>query len=784
MELDSCLLEEFTPQQTEIMKVCLREFYALNPSQVLHPKGKFHHEGDLLSHIKLAISALKKTDRYQISSDRFRLLLSVLLHDVGKAVQWKQIDTSTGHWHFKGHDTVGACWFWNLVQTKGWDQEYLYPVFLSIWFHMVRSSSNAGLLGFLGEAIPFLETLHCSDDCGRLEVQEQLPEIIPVPSLAPTPALPDLPLVVYICGESGAGKTTFVHSLIQKHPDLKAGYVSFDRALLEVGGITQDWADIDPEIRKGIYKKLYSDPEIRKSAQKVFGQHFIHSIKNNQVTLLTTTVMKPTFRTLPFASVPSLKIVTSLDRNNMFFKVFGGLRYAMEATRAGAGWAADGPLLYLPEKELIPAIHHLLSAQRFKLNPPSVHNLADLMALIQYWVKLTGSVEGMMLAFSTYYDIQVITFECEVGKYYNFFYNDGAPYDDPFRESSNGPSPATFCRGTTFHLSPSEEWSLVRLPMNRGREIRTIEDAEDSDKSAKFYSKFVQKIQDDPQQWTAKVDGSLLILFRDEFGIKGNLLPNSSKLILGTKGSIIPTKETSISMLQAIKYAGLNFEEFTKKSSDYMEANNLTSLSFEMVSEKLSTLVVDYPENLRGLYFLGGSGGGIFQPYFNLPKMLISGPQTKTMTLKEASALTLGPFPEHIEGSVIWARDGEHYYPLKLKTLLYYLLHRSHRDYREEYIDYLKRLIDEYGWLGSPKYGSFKNKYLILTLFGMVNLPEQIISMIPLFRDSRKVYLKWSNIQGTHQEVKARLSPEEFTQWCRFKSIYLGHRYDQAYELI
>lgn len=782
MELDLSLLEEFTPQQTEIMEICLKEFYSLNPSQVLHPKGKFHHEGDLLSHVKLAVSALKKTDRYQTSSDRFRLVLSVLLHDVGKALQWKQIDTSSGHWHFKGHDTVGACWFWKLVQTEGWDQEYLYPVFLSIWFHMVRSPFNAGLLGFLGEALPFLETLHCSDDCGRLEVQSQLPEIIPVPTLAPMPALPDLPLVVYICGESGAGKTTFSHSLIQKNKDLKTGYVSFDRALLEVGGITQEWADMDSQIRTGIYKKLYADPQIRKSAEKLFEQHFTRSLENNRVTLLTTTVMKPTFRTLPFGSVPSLKVVTSLDRNNMFFKVFGGLRYAMEATRNGAGWASDGPLLYLPEKELVPAIRHLLSAQRFKLNPPQVYNLADLMTLIQYWVKLTGSVEGMILAFSTYYDIQVIAFECEIGKYYNFFYNDGAPYDDPF--DFGGPSPATFCRGTTFHLSPEGHWSLVRLPMNRGREIRTIEDAEDSDKSAKFYSNLAQKIQEGPQQWTAKVDGSLLILFRDEFGIKENLLPNSSKLVLGTKGSIIPTKETSISMLQAIEYSGVSFEEFIIKSSDYMEENKLTSLSFEMVSEKLSTLVVDYPKNLRGLYFLGGSGGETFQPYFDLPKMFIPGPETKAISLKEASALTLGPFPEHIEGSVIWAKDGDHYYPLKLKTLLYYLLHRSRKDCREEYIDYLKSLIDEYGWLGSPKYGSLKNKYLILTLFGMVNLPEQIIEMIPALRESRKAYLKLSEIQGTHQEVKSQLSPVEFTQWCRFKSVYGTHRYDQAYELI
>lgn len=800
-----CLLDEFTPQQKEMMEICLSRFLVLQPELVLHAPGNVHLERDLLSHTKLALLNLQKTDRYKDGFDHFRTILSVLLHDVGKAVQWPAIDQSEGKWHFKGHDTVGACWFWDLVIEQSWDQLYLRPVFLAIWYHMVRSSENAGLLSFLScnkDTIPVIECLHCcqnpiltNDDAGRFEVQDTLPPVITVKNLPKECVLPQLPIVLYIMGESGAGKTTLSRNLMSQMPFFTSGYVSHDKALLRVmGGITEPWADVDPVIRgTGLadkdaqyniwYKMIQKDSEKKRLVQEQFENDFHRSLDENMVTLCPTTVGRPTSRTLPFGDALAIKIVTCPQRVQS--KVFGSLRYAMDATRYGTGWAANGPLLFVPENEVIACLENIVSSRSFLLKPPVVHTPKNLIGLVEYWVAAAGSVSGMILAFGSYYDISVTEFECIIGKYYNFFYNDGAPYDDMFNEMHA--SPASFCRGTTLHYDEEDEkWTLVRLPMNRGREVAFggyEADAEDSEQQASFYSKLSNKVQDAPQLFTAKVDGSLMIVFHDSYGIRNNLLPNSHDLVFGTKGSIIPNKGTASSIVSSLSYHKLNIEIFSVQCAWYMKERGLDSMCFEMVNDKLDNLVVDYPVDLRGLYFLGGSKGAVFHPFFTLPDTNIPKPETKTMTIQEAETHPLGPFNDHVEGSVVWVSSGNQYYPLKMKTKLYYILHTNNRSNLPRHIEYLSQLIKQYGWLGTPTYGSLQNKYLILSLFSLVNIPDRIISMIPVLKRNREMFQKLNSIQGTFQEVKKQLVADEFKAWCQFNSIYKAHRYDQAYEL-
>lgn len=803
-----CTRDEFTDKYQIIATTCVKEFLALKPEDVLHmiiDATSPHQERDLLSHTILALHALYRTDRFQTSTvdDKFRLTLAVLLHDVGKAIQWKNIDTSSGYWHFRGHDTVGACWFWALVKKNRWDEVFMRPIFLAIWYHMIKSPDNKGLLHFLRhhDALHLTECLHCADNYGRLEVQADLPETLLVDPIPNTSSVPNLPIVIYICGKSGAGKTTMARNIMESMSDVSVGYVSFDRTMLRVlDNITDPWADADPSIRganikaKSRYKTLYDtyqkDTRVRDQVRKGLNEDFKNSTESNTVTLFTSTTTKPSSHVLPFMSQRFLSIVTVPDRLDVQHTFFGSLRTSMEASRRGCGWSAHGPLLYVPEPELQSCIRHLITCRTMTLTPPIVNRTSELVPLLQYWQKTTGSLESMKYALESFYEVSVSIFQCakqSKGVYYNFSYRDGAPYDDPFHPGA--PSPAVFCRGTAFHYN-NDVWTLARLPMNRGREIAFTPvaetEAEDAEIPTIFYSKLVKSaIADGDQLLTAKVDGALLIAFKDHHGL--SVLPglqNSQNIVFGTKGMVSMSPDIFETFSQALAVNGHTVETFSKICSEYMETNKLYSISFEMVATKRDELVVEYPKEQRGLYFLGGSRDDIFYPFFEFKDHPTSPPTTKKLSIQSASKILLGPFPEHVEGSVIWVCHNGLYYPLKLKTTMYYLLHK-HRA-RPEYNDYLYDLVQEYGWHGvtKPTREQFDDNKLILTLFSLVCLPSQTLQMLPWLYRARTAYDLVSSLKGTSEELRANLSKDDYQNWCRFSNIYGNGRYDMAYELI
>jgi len=799
-----CVDSEFRQEYKDIIMTCINEFMKLNPSDVLHcyiDENSPHQERDLLSHVILALKALHKTDRYMKSGleDKIRLVIAVLLHDVGKAILWKTINTSTGRWNFKGHDNVGACWFWALVKRMKWDKKFFRSVFLAIWYHMVKSKENRGLIHFLKEhgALDITECLHCADNNGLLEIQNKIPDILEVPNIPEFAELPNVPIVVYICGKSGCGKTTLAKTTIEKldeiDPNITTGYVSFDRSMMKtLGNITELWADADPLIRgnslkeKSKYKELYDiyqkNSGKREQVRKVYLSDFKESLNDNIVTFLTTTASKPSSHSLPFLSQKQINIVTVPDREDCMYKFFGTTKIGMEATIRGCGWASKGALIYVPEKELISCVKHIVKCRTLKLNPPSVSRPYDLISLFDYWEKITGSVNGVKYAIESFYDISVVKTVVLHGDYYNFAYHDGAPYDDPFHKGK--PSPAVFCRGTTFHYD-NDGWKLVRLPMNRGREIAftpfSKEEAEDANISTVFYSNMIRDAIDSEHLITAKVDGSLLIVFIDKYGLQQNpRLSNRHNIIFGTKG-MVEINTTFIDFLcSAITASGHTIESFSDTCHNYMIKYDLFSLSFEMVAEKRDELVVNYPHNYRGLYFLGGSHDDIFEPYFKFETHPVSIPETKNMDIISVSSLLLGPFPDHIEGCVIWIKQDNLFYPLKLKTMIYYLMHKPKN--RKEYINYLVKLIEEYGWHGptSPTINDLDENRLILSLFSLVKLPDVILRVLPVLYKSRLEYDRLSSISD---DKSNELLAKELQAWYRFKSIYGNEQYRKAYEL-
>ncbi|CAH6419707.1 Hypothetical protein HVR_LOCUS783 [uncultured virus] len=836
--LSLCIQDDFSGEQIAIVKTCVNEFLMLNPRDVLHylvDDKSPHQERDLLSHIILALKVLHKTDRFQSASsvEKFRLTITVLLHDTGKAIQWKSIDTST-RWHFRGHDAVGACWFWSLVKKYEWDELFMRPIFLAIWFHMVRSQENVGLLAFLAEhhALPTLECLHCSDNYGRAEVQHEIGDNLHVESIPQFASVPNLPIVVYLCGKSGVGKTTMARHLIETMPEISVGYVSFDRSMLRVlGNITTPWADADIDIRgknlkvPSTYKTLYDQYQKntlqREMVRQGLAEDFKTSTENNTVTIFTSTVTKPSVRSLPFMSQRFLSIVSVPDHQDTTKTFFGSLRMSMEAARHGCGWSAQGALLYVPERELISCIRHLIQCRTMPLNPPSVSRPSELISLFEYWKETTGSLESMKYAMESFYEVQVSIFKCAQGSYYNFAYRDGAPYDDPFHRGR--PSPAVFCRGTTFHYYDNK-WILVRLPMNRGREIaftpigksevqlrdptqldppfrssetqsigaskmpQRVDLTQDANVPTVFYSDMLRIASTEDQQHllTAKVDGALLIVFKDLFHLEQipRSLRNSCGLAFGTKGMVLINGDITNTFLSALKQMSHTVQSFSEVCFEYMTLQGVDSLSFEMVAEKRRELVVEYPETQRGLYFLGASIGDMFKPFFTFEKHPCQIPITKSSTIQDASRMLLGPFPEHLEGSVIWILHEELYFPLKLKTLIYYLMHKPKA--RSEYNDYLMNLIQEYGWSGVKPLtrDELDDKKFIMTLFSMVNLPHMVLKELPILRKCHDEYNRLFQITGSPEELKPKLSREEYQAWCKFNNTYGAGRYSMAYELV
>lgn len=542
--------------------------------------------------------------------------------------------------------------------------------------------------------------------------------------------LPNLPIVVYECCKLKSSKSI---------PD--AGYVSFDIAQTKI-------INPDGELNSKQVNTIYgNDSYLRYLVRKQFKEDFDNSISQNDVTVVTTSSKINPF-SLPFMSQKHLNIITS---NEQALKT---TKYKMSGN-----WATKGIFLLVPKMALNKIINHIKSIRGFNLNPPVVTTPKDLPTLFNYWIKVTGNFTNMINAFTSFYDI----IHNEVNNCHTFSYRDGSPYDDPFNKGSI--SPACFCRGITFYYN-NDNWELVRLPMNRGREINICSESQDNGLLSEFYSKIQENAMSKTQILTGKVDGSLLVVCKNKYGIKQDEeLFNSSNLLISTKGTLQMKSDMVKYFLEAISD---NIESFTTVCLEYMEINNLDSLSFEMVANKRRETVIDYDKQHHGLYFLGGSSGYLFKPFYLLDKIQTLTPNCVNMTIENAIKLPLGPFEEHFEGSIIWVEYDNVYYPLKLKTKMYYMLHKSKNNL--SYYDYLLELIDKYGWINSkiPTLDKLPKQNLIVSLFSLVDLPNNIINSFPALKESREEYNKL-------------LEKDPLDH--KFRSVYVDGKYWNAYEL-
>lgn len=98
-----------------------------------------------------------------------------------------------------------------------------------------------------------------------------------------------------------------------------------------------------------------------------------------------------------------------------------------------------------------------------------------------------------------------------------------------------------------------------------------------------------------------------------------------------------------------------------------------------------------------------------------------------------------------------------------------------------KYYDYLINLINKYGWIPNNKLErkSLNENKLILSLFSLVNLPQNILNSIPFLKNCRAEFIRLSTI--TKNELKSKNDLEKL---YRFNSIYKSGKYNRAYELL
>jgi hypothetical protein len=768
-----------------------------------------HQEVNLQAHVDLTLKSTKFVSTFVCANAEIQeqMLCTSLVHDIGKAVQWPFIDKKTAGWSFSGHGVVGAVWLWEQVLKNGWDQKWWRPVYLAVWFHMIKYDENKGVIGCLDDRTRLLfETLCCADNHGRSETFIENPETpLATHEIPKSTTIPNLPILLYVFGKSGVGKTTFAKKISEEleSQGITWGYSSHDKGMLEImRGITTPWADMDPSIRgssikdkntiySSAYTEMTKDPVKQKEVYKHLSKSVNSSLKKNEVTIFTTTA-KLDIR-MPFINSKSLKIVVVPDRaiSDIFPAKF---HEQMGVEKGFSGWAHNMPYIFVPETEaniIIPHIIKMMKSNPITFTPPEVKCPKDMIPLLKYWESTTGSVSGMCAALITFYDIVVV----RNGGYINLAYNDGSPYDDPFNPGSI--SPSCFCRGNTFYVKEhksegdgegeSERISIVevRQPMPRGREISLTTDIpqdalEDFKIKATFYDNLTREMSNSKITFTGKIDGFLILCFKPEFinEIEVNRkLKNEQGLVFGTKGRISMADDLADALILSLKYENVKFKDFAEKCASFMQRENLSTLAFECVGEKRNEFVVEYPTEFRGMYFLGGARDGVFQPFFSLNNSNFKTPPKNDFIPSEIKDQLLTSFPEHLEGSIIFVEKNGVYFPLKNKTQMYYILHKN-RNTPDVYT-YLEKLISRYGWIHPIplNFETLSKRKVIHSLFALVDMPEVIWKNVPAYVKARE---KWNYFMSQKTEPAEGL---DRTQWRQFHAVYMTGKWHSAYEL-
>lgn len=787
-----------------------QQFLTLQPETVQHYVPSVdapHQERTVLAHTILALQVLQQTDRFKNATpdDQFIMILTVMLHDVGKCLIWHRLVRNgaildgSQPWNFRGRDVVGASWFKDHVINNNWSMLQFNPVYYGIWFSLVNQVDNQQLVRFLPTDL--LEIINYVDIYGMAETIASLPQPAIVPNVKViASSLPYGAVVIYILGPSGSGKTYMARNLYYELQQLgiSCEYVSFDRTLLHHNGYTDIWADINPTIRgtgirdtKSPYYQCYQqhrkDPSI---VSNLLTTDMEKAVQNKQVVIFTSTVLKPTYRKLPFYSSQFTAIVTSPDRQldgrNTSTAYFANYDTTMGANCRFRGFASPGPLLYVPAELVNSCIQYLVNFPRFENRPPMVKSAMDLPALTNYLYTITGSVEGVKAAVSHYYGVTPKTYIVGQGEYLNLSYQADANYSDIYNPGC--PSPAIYCRGTTLYFD-GREFTVIRLPMNRGKEVTSIandtqvslsddnDDLEGAHKCSEYFTQILQSVNSESTIYSPKIDGTLIIVCLDKYGLNMDLY-NNYKICIGTAGKLILSESNKELLVQALNAVNMTIDDFAKQCYDFMMEKSALTLTFELVAGVRPKVVTLYPEEKWGLYFLGCTMNNVFRPYYQVEQQVFRVEAVREIGLGEARKMLLGPFPDHVEGSVVWALYEGQYYPLKMKTTMYYWLHKQR--FRPEYTQYILDMVETYGWIlpVKPTRQQLDRAKPGPYIMALIDLPPCTIAANALLSEARS---RQQHIHSLMEVRREEIDEQTYKDVRRYMNIYIRGRYELAY---
>jgi predicted HD phosphohydrolase len=219
----------------------------------------YHVESLLVHSVMAAIHALMQAHIRRLTKQKkFLAFVTALLHDIGKIVTTRMVDSKNLYISYPGHASRGAMIlniFRNVLRESGMSEHDINVMITVVTYHMCayRYTRNDihNALFLTQEQLVLMLILAYGDNLGSFRNSDYLPSYVSITDSIerwyarivslqnertrnPTHTLPaDKPILILVAGQSGAGKTTFTQSLMThlKDAGIPSSSVSRDEAM-------------------------------------------------------------------------------------------------------------------------------------------------------------------------------------------------------------------------------------------------------------------------------------------------------------------------------------------------------------------------------------------------------------------------------------------------------------------------------------------------------------------------------------------------------------------------
>ena len=257
----------------------LQQFIKLFPTLVEEMKAcnhnsSYHQEGSVWTHTCMVYSYVQA-----LHPDNKVLLLSAVLHDVGKVLAHKVEDGKT---RFSGHEGYSTMVARGLLDKFDCTDQEIIDILNVISLHGVNISQLSD--------IPYLSIFRKADAAGRLTdkpLTDYSPRKFHKPSRNPTQT------ITILCGLPCSGKSTYASTTT-------TNIISRDSFMMH------NYGDPDEDYTK-VYKEVHSDPLVLADFNKSFDKHIQIASKSGKDYTIDMTMLSLSDRRSMMARFPKAK---------------------------------------------------------------------------------------------------------------------------------------------------------------------------------------------------------------------------------------------------------------------------------------------------------------------------------------------------------------------------------------------------------------------------------------------------------------------------------------------